>query len=355
MPRKPSSVAVTIVTYNSARFIRRCLEWVLDQDYPHTEIIVVDNASTDDTVRALRGFEDRVRIAYNPVNTGFAAAQNQAIALSDADWVLTLNPDVRLTRTFISTLLAAAQSDPAIGSACGKLLAMSEDFEIPPQPVFDSTGIYFTPNLRHFDRGSRTADTGQYDRLEYVFGATGAAALYRRDMIRDISIGGEFFDSDFFAYREDADVAWRAQLLGWRCLYVPAAAAYHVRSVLPSNRRSLPAVINMHSVKNRFLIRIKNITPDLYRRHWFAITLRDVVVVGACLTYEFSSLRAFPLLLRYSRRTWAKRRGIMHRRRSITERNRIAAESIAAWFSYAPVSFPAPASLTPAAQSLSRD
>ena len=124
----------------------------------------------------------------------------------------------------------------------------------------DSTGIYFTPMLRHLDRGSQEVDNGHYLNYEYVFGATAAAALYRREMIEDISMDGEFFDSDFFVYREDADVAWRAQLLGWRCLYTPHARGYHVRNVLPGNRRALPAEINMHSVKNRFLMRIKNMT-----------------------------------------------------------------------------------------------
>ena len=147
----------------------------------------------------------------------------------------------------------------------------------------DSTGIYFTPMLRHLDRGSQEVDNGHFLNYEYVFGATAAAALYRREMIEDISLDGEFFDPDFFVYREDADVAWRAQLMGWRCLYTPYARGYHVRTVLPGNRRALPAVINMHSVKNRFLMRIKNMTGDLYRRNWFSITARDLLVVCCCL------------------------------------------------------------------------
>ena len=125
---------------------------------------------------------------------------------------------------------------------------------------------------------------------EFVFGATAAAALYRREMIDDISLDGEFFDSDFFVYREDADVAWRAQLLGWKCIYVPYARGYHVRKVLPGNRGALPPEINMHSVKNRFLMRIKNISPDLYRRNMFSITVRDITVVLCCLIWEHSSL-----------------------------------------------------------------
>jgi GT2 family glycosyltransferase len=156
---------------------------------------------------------------------GFAAAQNQAIRLAGGDWVLTLNPDVLLLPNFIQALLDAGQFDSKIGAVCGKLLTMSAHFEIPEQPVVDSTGIYFNPMLRHLDRGSQEVDNGHYLHYEYVFGATAAAALYRRAMIDDISLDGEFFDSDFFVYREDADVAWRAQLMGWKCLYVPYTRA----------------------------------------------------------------------------------------------------------------------------------
>ncbi len=129
--------------------------------------------------------------------------------------------------------------------------------------------------MRHFDRGWHQLDDGAYDRAEYVFGACAAAALYRRQMIDDVSIDGDFFDPDFFAYREDADVAWRAQLLGWRCIYAPAAVGWHVRSVVPGKRRSITPSINMHSVKNRFLMRIKNATPGLYRHCWLPMTARD--------------------------------------------------------------------------------
>src|SRR5206468_5973392 len=94
-------VSVTIVTYNSGRFIKRCLESVLAQRYSNREIIVVDNASTDGTVDILEQFEDRCQIIYNDENIGFAAAQNQAIRSSNGDWVLTLNPDVLLLPNFI--------------------------------------------------------------------------------------------------------------------------------------------------------------------------------------------------------------------------------------------------------------
>jgi GT2 family glycosyltransferase len=299
------------------------------------EIIVIDNASDDGTIDLLEPFEDRCRVVYNEENIGFAAAQNQAIGLSRGDWVLTLNPDVLLLPDFIQALVRAGQLDPRAGTICGKLLTMTSAFDFPAEPVVDSTGIYFTPNLRHLDRGSLEKDNGHYRQYEYVFGATAAAALYRREMIEDIALDGEFFDNDFFAYREDADVAWRAQLMGWRCVYAPYARGYHVRKALPGNRRALPAFINMHSVKNRFLLRMKNMTWDLYRRNWFSITVRDLVVIGCCLLWERSSLPAFPFLFKNWRR-------IMEKRRRILASQRVDDDYIASWFNFKPVSKPAP-------------
>jgi GT2 family glycosyltransferase len=333
-------VSITIVTYNSGRFIKRCLDSVLDQTYPFKEIIVIDNCSTDGTTDILEPFEDRCRIIYNEDNIGFAAAQNQAIGMSDSDWVLTLNPDVLLLPDFITALVHAGNQDPRIGTVCGKLLTMSAGFDFPEKPVVDSTGIYFTPTLRHLDRGSLEYDNGHYRQYEYVFGATAAAALYRREMIEDISLDGEFFDSDFFVYREDADVAWRSQLLGWKCLYGPYARGYHVRKALPGNRRALPPEINMHSVKNRFLLRIKNISGDLYRRNWLQITGRDLVVVACCLLWEHSSLKAFWFIATNYKR-------VLTKRKLIQERSRVDVDYMASWFSFEPVSKPAPKKFAP--------
>jgi GT2 family glycosyltransferase len=195
------------------------------------------------------------------------------------------------------------------------LLSIAPGFKHLPEPRIDSAGMYFTPNMRHFDRGWHECEEHRYDSVEYVFGATAAAALYRRQMIDDISIDGQFFDSDFFVYREDADVAWRAQLMGWRCLYTPSAVGHHVRTVTPLNRSSVPAMVNMHSVKNRFLMRIKNATPSLYRRYWLPMTLRDLLVVGGAMFWEPASLPAFWRVAKCLPRALQQRRQIMARRR----------------------------------------
>jgi GT2 family glycosyltransferase len=327
------SVCVTLVTYNARQYIEPCLESILQQSYSPLEVVVVDNASMDGTRGVLARYENVIRVSYNNSNIGFAAAQNQAIARSSSDWVLVLNPDVVLAPDFVEHLMAGTSMDPRVGTICGRLLAIGRDLKIPNKPLIDSAGLYFTPAMRHFDRGWHEPDDGRFRQMEYVFGASAAAAIYRREMIADISDGRNFFDPDFFAYREDADVAWRAQLLGWRCLYVPSAVGHHVRTVNPVNRHQVPAVLNMHSVKNRFLMRVKNMTSGLYRKFWMPTTGRDLLVLGGCLLREPKSLPAFWHIARCFHRSLAWRRKIMSRRQ-------VSDEVLAHWFSSQPSAQP---------------
>ncbi len=318
-------VSVLVVTYNSAAHLERCLDSVLAQDYAPLELVIVDNASTDTTRAILARYEHRARILYNERNYGFAGGQNQAIRQSCGEWLLALNPDVVLSPNFVSALVAAGKVDRKVGAVCGKLLRWRPDSSSEFTGIIDCAGMYFTPNLRHMDRGAEQADSSQFDREEYVFGASGAAALYRRKMVQDISVRGEFFDEAFFAYREDADLAWRAQLLGWRCLYSPKAVGWHVRRVTPERRAELPHEINWHSVKNRFLMRAKNATPALMRRLRLPVLLRDLMVVGYATVVNPRLLSAF-----YA--AWRQRRLMREWRTVIQRRRRVSDAELLPWF-----------------------
>jgi len=330
-------VSVVVVSFNSERDIARCLESVSRQTYSPLDVLVIDNDSSDGTEETVRGWATRVRFVRNSSNIGFAAAHNQGIRLSAGAYYLALNPDVEMTPAFVEELVKAMEVDPRVGSVSGKLLRFAT---VNGAPLIDSTGIYMTPSIRHLDRGSGKSDRGQYDRLQYVFGASGAAPLYRRRMLEAVSIDGECFDEDFFAYREDADLAWRAQLLGWRALYTPHAVARHERKVLPERRHSLPDVINMHSAKNRFLLRIKNQTPLELVALLLPSLWRDLQVIGYVFLCERSSLPGLVFVARHFGRFRCKRRRIMSERRA-------TGWQMLRWFRRHPVAYDSQASLAP--------
>jgi len=141
-------------------------------------------------------------------------------------------------------------------------------------------------------------------------GPSGAAGFYRREALETAKISTGYFDADFFLYREDADLAWRLRNLGWRSLYVPTAVAHHRRRNLPERRRQMTELANRHSVKNRFLLRVNNQSGAELVRTFVPTFARDLVVLGACLTVERSSLPAFGWLWTNRKRLWAKRKEI---------------------------------------------
>lgn len=305
-------VAVNIVTFNSAGDIAACLESLAAQTFRDFHIHILDNASSDDTVAKLKGFD--ATLVQSSVNTGFAKAHNDLIRAYPAEYALVLNPDAVLKPDFLGQIVASLDSRPDAASATGKLLRLDGK-------TLDSTGIIMLRSQRHLDRGAGEPDLGQFDQPEDVFGPSGAAALYRVKALENVAIpssGGseaQFFDEDFFAYREDADLAWRCRLMGWNSIYVPSAVALHRRRVTPERRSQLPAIINYHGVKNRFLLRLNNMTASLYARDFLQITGRDLSVVGYVLVSEWKSIGALTYVLRNFLRLWRKRGAIQSRRR----------------------------------------
>lgn len=302
-----NKVAVNIVTFNSASDIAACLESLQQQTLQDFGIHIFDNASSDDTLKTIEPFDIEYMVR-SPVNTGFCKAHNELARRFPSEYVLFLNPDTILRSNFIAELVRALDIRQDAASASGKLIRMDKQ-------TLDSTGIVMLREQRHLDRGAGQPDLGQFDKAGDIFGPSGAAALYRRKALEDTAIDGQFFDEDFFAYREDADLAWRCRLLGWKSIYVPGAVALHRRRVTPERRVALPKLINYHSVKNRFLLRMNNMTPSLYRRDFWPITLRDAAVAGYVLLREWSSIPAFFYLIRHLPRLFRKRRAIQSRLR----------------------------------------
>jgi len=311
-------VSIVVVSYGSDADLAVSLPAAAGQRGAAVEIVVVENGDAERS-RPIAA-ESGARFLPQKENGGFAGGANAGIAATSGRYVLTLNPDCRLAPDFCAVLAARLDRPDAAdaGSASGKIYR-AEGPDLAPTGTLDSTGIVFTASGRHFDRSSGETAEGRDLEPGEVAGTSGAAGFYRRAALADARISTGYFDADFFLYREDADLALRLSSLGWRCLYVPSAVAWHRRRNLPERRRSMSALANMHSVKNRFLLRINNRMPGGVARTFMPTFLRDLVVVGACLTVEHSSLPAFGWLWRNRKRLWEKRREIRDRARLAQE------------------------------------
>jgi GT2 family glycosyltransferase len=205
-------VSVIIPNWNGERFIKECLLSVYGQTYSPLEVILIDNGSTDKSLDIVREDFPEVVLLKNQTNLGFSKAVNQGIEKAKGKFILLLNNDVTLQPEFVSVTVKAISSADDVGSVSGKLLIPADG----GADVIDSTGHLIFRNRLAIDRGDGEKDLGQYDSAEEVFGACAAASLYRRAMLDDVAVNGEYFDLSFFAFLEDVDLNWRAQLRGWK-------------------------------------------------------------------------------------------------------------------------------------------
>lgn len=218
-------VSVVIINFNSGKYIFKCLEHVRAQTHRNLETLVVDNASSDGSSERLAAMAAAGEIRYHRLETngGSSKANNFGIRNTDGEFVLILNADAFLGPDYVFRCLAAFSADPEIGTVVGKLVSSHDN------TIIDCAGITLFREGMTIDRGMREKDVGQYAKPELVAGACCAAALYRRRMLEAVRLDDEYYDEDFFAFREDVDLSVRSTLLGWKTLYIPDAVAQHVR------------------------------------------------------------------------------------------------------------------------------
>lgn len=296
-------VSVSIVTWNSWPLVRECLESLFRQTYNNFEVLLVDNASQDGTAEQILKNYPQIAVIKNARNEGFSKAHNLNIRKARGEYVLLLNPDVILADDFLKTLVGIANEEPQVGAFSG-LLLRQDGIEI------DSAGIGFSRWKRVFDDCKRLPI-----RNDPIFGASGAAALYRRTMLEDIREGNEYFDEMFFAYYEDVDLAWRAQSRGWSARCVPGAKGRHLRQAAQSHggRHVQPLIF-----RNRYWTLTKN---ELAGDFCFHLPMALIFESLRWMKWLFTTPQVFaqiPTLIRSGSRILNKRKAI-RLRRTITD------------------------------------
>lgn len=208
-------VSVVVVNFNGLRFLEDCIHSLIAQTWKNLEIIIVDNASSDGSVEYLSSHFDGLVLIENTQNLGFAAGVNTGIRNARGSYIMTLNNDTRVDCHCIERLLTEMMSNNSLGMCAPKMLF--------PDGRINSAGICISRSGAAWDRGMFEDDVGQYDVKEYILGPCAGAAMYRRAMLEEVCL----FDEDFFLYMEDVDLAFRAQLAGWKCVFIPEAVVYH--------------------------------------------------------------------------------------------------------------------------------
>ena len=318
-------VSIVVVTHDSARTLGGTLAAIGALAHRPRDLVVVDCAS-EDASRALARdawpADVPGRVLPLDENRGFAGGMNAGIAACEQPWILSLNPDAEPRPDFLGKLLEAAESVARCGAVTGRLLRPDDGAG---GRRLDACGMRLLPTWRHLDRGSGAPDRGQFGRRARVFAGTGAATLYRRRALLDVALDGEVFDESFHSFREDAELGFRLRERGWETVYEPSAVARHERFNLPERRRAMPARVNFHSLKNRYLLRLYHQTvPNLL---WtLPCTLwRDALALGWVLLAERSSLAAYGWL-------WRNRERILGRRRAIQSRRTVPGRALDRWF-----------------------
>ena len=258
-----SLVSAIIVNRDKKTYLKDCLDSLLNQTHSSIEIIVVDNGSQDGSQEMLKEEFPQVKLIANKHNQFYCRAQNQGIKVAEGEYIICLNNDVVLEKDFVEEMLKAANTDERIGMVCGKIISRDRQ-------TLDSAGQLLGRSRRPIERGYKKKDTGIFDQPCYIFSAGGVAPLYKRKMLNGIKLEDEYFDESYGMFYEDLDIAWRANLFGWKGFYNPRAVAYHKRG--GTAKTYLPGIsflkkydfvylspeLKVSLIKNRYMTILKN-------------------------------------------------------------------------------------------------
>ncbi len=268
MQKKPRLVSVVIPNWNGRELLPACLSSLGSQTYQDLEIVLVDNASTDDSVALARELRPEAKIITLERNLGFAKAMNAGIRASEGDYIACLNNDTEASPPWLSELVACLERHPRAAAIASKMIDQRN-----PR-LLDGAGDIMTRYLRAYPRGRGEEDAGQYDEEMEVFGVSGGASLWRAQVLREIGL----FDEDLFAYYEDVDLSFRARLAGYECWYAPRAVVLHA-----GGGTAAPAgdeFTHYHAVRNRWSVIVKDAPAGVLWRTAHRVVIAEIFSIA---------------------------------------------------------------------------
>lgn len=260
-PQASRPISVVVPNWNGAQHLPICLDSLRGQTLSGAEIIVADNGSKDGSLQLLERRYPEVRVLPLGENRGFAGACNAGMQLARGRFIALLNNDTEAEESWLQEVVAAFQRHPEAGMVASKMLLFYR------RDTFHTAGDFYRVDGTAGNRGVWQRDEGQYDDEEYVFGACGGSAVYRRSMLEQVGL----LDEDFFFSCEDVDLAWRAQLAHWPCIYAPRAVVYHKLSATGGGKTA-----SFYDGRNAFYLLIKDYPGDLWRTYWRVILARQI-------------------------------------------------------------------------------
>lgn len=252
----PPRASVIIPNWNGLRYLRPCLDSLARQSYRSAEVIVVDNASQDDSVPVMEREYPWVRIVLLASNRGYAGGCNAGMAAARGEILVLLNNDTEVEPDWLAALVAALDAHPDAGLAASRIMLYDR------RDTLHSAGDLYRTDGTADSRGVWQPYGPPYDEPAYVFGACGGAMAVRRQVIEEVGP----FDESFFMYCEDIDLNWRAQRAGWRCIYAPEAVVYHHLSATGGG-----PLASYYVGRNTLWVLARHYPASLFRRHWRAI------------------------------------------------------------------------------------
>lgn len=302
---------VSLITYNSAAYLSSCLASIATQTFQDFELVCRDNHSSDDSVTMVRRYAPEASIVEEPLNRGFSGGHNTTICKTESEYVCVLNPDLVLEPQYLEECIAFLDTHPRVGAVSGLLIRTRSLTDLPDHGIIDCSGIMLLRTGRVVLTDAGKSDKAVSQTARRVYGVPATAAIYRRSALEDIALeidgAREYFDEDFFMYKEDIDLAVRLSLCGWDAYVVPAARAYHIRSTdYQLLRRSSP-FINLLSYRNHWLLLIKSIPRSFLLRNGFWILLFEIAKFFYLLIHEPRTLTALFDVLKLREKMLKKR------------------------------------------------